>query len=54
MTPRHRRLIADAAVLLHGIDVEHLSHKARTQPHALTDGVRRAHGTLSYDGAEAA
>ncbi len=50
----HRRLIADAAVLLHGIDVEHLSPNARTQPHALTEGVRRANGTLRYDGGQAA
>lgn len=50
----HRRLIADAAVLLHGIDVEHLSHHTRAQPHALTEGVRRANGTLRYDGGQAA
>jgi uncharacterized protein (DUF488 family) len=50
----HRRLISDAAVLLHGIDVQHLSPNARTQPHVLTEGVRRADGTLRYDGGRAA
>lgn len=46
----HRRLISDAAVLLHGIEVQHLMPTGRTQPHALTQGVRRADGTLRYDG----
>jgi uncharacterized protein (DUF488 family) len=45
----HRRLISDAAVLLHGIDVHHLMANGRTQAHALTQGVRRANGTLRYD-----
>jgi uncharacterized protein (DUF488 family) len=46
----HRRLISDAAVLLHGVDVKHLMHNGRTQPHALTEGVRRAGEVLRYDG----
>ena len=46
----HRRLISDAAVLLHGIDVRHLMANGRTQQHALTQGVRRAGDTLRYDG----
>jgi len=50
----HRRLISDAAVLLHGVEVKHLSPNARTQPHVLTEGVRRADGTLRYDGGQAA
>jgi uncharacterized protein (DUF488 family) len=50
----HRRLIADAAVLLHGIDVKHLTPNARTQPHVLTEGVRRDGGILRYDGGRAA
>lgn len=50
----HRRLISDAAVLLHGVDVNHLSANGRLQPHALTEGVRRADGTLRYDGGNAA
>lgn len=45
----HRRLISDAAVLLHGIDVRHLMANGRTQPHALTQGVRREGDTLRYD-----
>ncbi len=46
----HRRLISDAAVLLHGIDVRHLMPNGRTQSHALTQGVRREGDTLRYDG----
>jgi uncharacterized protein (DUF488 family) len=46
----HRRLISDAAVLLHGVDVQHLMATGRTQPHALTQGVRRDGDTLRYDG----
>jgi uncharacterized protein (DUF488 family) len=45
----HRRLIADAAVLLHGVDVRHLMANGRMQPHALTQGVRRDGGLLRYD-----
>lgn len=45
----HRRLIADAAVMLYGIDVRHLSPKAKAQPHVLTQGVRRAGDALRYD-----
>lgn len=46
----HRRLIADAAVLLHDVDVHHLMPTGRTQAHVLTQGVRRADGMLRYDG----
>lgn len=46
----HRRLISDAAVLLHGIDVRHIMANGRTQVHALTQGVRREGNTLRYDG----
>lgn len=46
----HRRLISDAAVLLHGIEVRHLMANGRTQSHALTQGVRREGDTLRYDG----
>jgi uncharacterized protein (DUF488 family) len=46
----HRRLIADALVLMHGIDVAHLMHTAKMQPHRLTPGVRTLDdGTLQYD-----
>jgi uncharacterized protein (DUF488 family) len=46
----HRRLISDATVLLHGIDVHHLMANGRTQPHVLTQGVRRDGDSLRYDG----
>lgn len=46
----HRRLISDAAVLLHGVDVRHLMATGRMQPHALTQGVRRDGEHLRYDG----
>ncbi len=46
----HRRLIADAAVLVHGVEVRHLMANGRTQPHALTQGVRREGDHLRYDG----
>ena len=45
----HRRLISDAAVLLHGVDVRHLMPTGRTQAHVPTQGVRLADGTLRYD-----
>ena len=44
----HRRLIADAAMLLHGTDVTHLVGDAR-QPHRPTSGVRRDGDRLVYD-----
>ncbi len=47
----HRRLIADAAVLLCRASVWHLGHDGRLTAHQLTDGVRRdASGCLVYDG----
>jgi uncharacterized protein (DUF488 family) len=46
----HRRLIADALVLTHGVDVVHLMHTGKMEPHRLTPGVRRLdNGTLVYD-----
>lgn len=45
----HRRLIADAATLLHGVDVRHLGHDGRLSPHRLTDGARRAGTEVVYD-----
>lgn len=35
----HRRLISDAAVLLHGVYVPHLMHDGKLRPHVLTGGV---------------
>jgi uncharacterized protein (DUF488 family) len=46
----HRRLIADALVLLHGVEVRHLMHAGAPQAHRLTPGVRvLPEGTLQYD-----
>jgi len=46
----HRRLIADAAVLLHDVDVQHLMHDGKLRPHIPTAGVRvTADGSLRYD-----
>jgi uncharacterized protein (DUF488 family) len=47
----HRRLIADAAVLLYTARVCHLDHAGKLTEHRLTAGVRRdAAGCLLYDG----
>jgi uncharacterized protein (DUF488 family) len=45
----HRRLLADAAVLLRDVPVEHLMHDGRRQPHRPTEGVRVAPEGLVYD-----
>ena len=45
----HRRLVSDAAVLLYEVAVRHLMATGRTQPHALTQGVRRDGDVLRYD-----
>jgi uncharacterized protein (DUF488 family) len=46
----HRRLIADAAVLLHAARVHHLMHDGTLAPHRLTEGVRETgSGALRYD-----
>ena len=46
----HRRLIADALVLLHGAEVCHLMHDGSLKEHRLTSGVRRiSKTTLRYD-----
>jgi uncharacterized protein (DUF488 family) len=46
----HRRLIADAATLLHGVDVRHVMHSGAPRPHVLTVGVRLTpNGLLQYD-----
>jgi uncharacterized protein (DUF488 family) len=36
----HRRLISDAATLLHGVDVHHLMHDGTLRPHLVTEGAR--------------
>jgi uncharacterized protein (DUF488 family) len=46
----HRRLIADAASLLHGVEVLHLMHDGKLRPHVPTDGARAtSEGQLRYD-----
>jgi uncharacterized protein (DUF488 family) len=46
----HRRLISDAAVLLHGVQVQHLMRDGKLRPHLPTPGVRTtAAGKLRYD-----
>jgi uncharacterized protein (DUF488 family) len=45
----HRRLIADFATLVRGIDVRHLMHDGRLAEHRPTDGVRREGDLLVYD-----
>lgn len=45
----HRRLVADAAVLLRTRPVTHLFHDGRTAPHAPTDAARVEDGKLVYD-----
>lgn len=49
----HRRLIADALVLVHGIDVQHLMHAGAPQPHRVTPGARLLPGgVVQYDAAD--
>jgi uncharacterized protein (DUF488 family) len=45
----HRRLLADAAVLVRGAEVLHLDHRGRLEPHRPTNGVRRDGDLLAYD-----
>jgi uncharacterized protein (DUF488 family) len=45
----HRRLLADALVLLRGVEVLHLRHDGGVEPHRPTDGVRRDGDLLAYD-----
>jgi len=49
----HRRLVADAAALLHGVEVRHLLPGGKVAPHVPTDGVRVVDGVLVYDAGEA-
>jgi uncharacterized protein (DUF488 family) len=44
----HRRLIADAATLLGGIEVVHLMHDGKAQPHVVTSPARLEDGSLVY------
>jgi uncharacterized protein (DUF488 family) len=44
----HRRLIADAAAFLAGIDVLHLMHDGKIQPHLVTASARLEDGFVVY------
>ena len=45
----HRRFIADAAVLLHDMPVEHLMHDGRRHAHPPMPEARVVDGQLQYD-----
>lgn len=45
----HRRLLADALVLLRDVPVTHLGHDGKETPHRPTDGVRVDGSRLVYD-----
>lgn len=45
----HRRLVADAAALLRGVEVAHLAHDGRTTVHEPSAGARVVDGVLRYD-----
>jgi uncharacterized protein (DUF488 family) len=50
----HRRLVADAAVLVRKVPVEHLMHGGEAAAHVVTEGARpTADGRVLYDGGEA-
>ena len=44
----HRRLIADAATLLHGVEVVHIDGRGGTEPHRVTGEARVIDGVLRY------
>ena len=44
----HRRLVADAAVLVRGADVRHVLHDGRVNDHAITDVARRENDHVTY------
>ena len=49
----HRRLVADFVSLARGVEVRHLMHDGRVEPHRPSDGVRlRDDGLLVYDGGQ--
>jgi uncharacterized protein (DUF488 family) len=45
----HRRLLADAASLLRGVEVRHLFHDGRVASHQPTDAAHVVEGRLVYD-----
>src|SRR5262249_53920296 len=50
----HRRLVADFAAAARGVEVRHLMHDGRLEPHRRADGLRRRDdGLLVYDAGQA-
>ena len=50
----HRRLVADFTAVARGVDVRHLMHDGRLEPHRPSDGLRlRDDGLLVYDAGQA-
>jgi uncharacterized protein (DUF488 family) len=45
----HRRLVADAATLLHATSAVHLLHSGKAAPHVPTEGARVDGESLVYD-----
>ena len=48
----HRRIVADAALLLKGLDVAHLAHSGKLTEHEPSAGARVVDGLLRYDTAD--
>ena len=49
----HRRLVADFVAVARGVEVRHLMHDGRLEPHRPTPGLRlREDGLLVYDGGQ--
>ena len=47
----HRRIVADVAVLSHGLSVSHLMHTGKLTEHPVSEGARLAEdGTVVWDG----
>lgn len=44
----HRRLVSDAAMLVHGVPVHHVMPDGRVQPHEPSEGARRSGTGLAY------
>ncbi len=50
----HRRLLADFVSVARGVEVRHLTHDGRLEPHRSSPGLRlRDDGLLAYDGGQA-
>ena len=51
----HRRLVGDFAAAARGVEVRHLMHDGRVEPHRLSPGLRlRDDGRLVYDSGQEA